>query len=490
MGATVTVGAKRTMEYVLSCLSQFNRGAEEVELVSVGDCISKAAEVSRILCHDFGTQVEGSGVSQLSRQLPSGEALLTSSAFRLRANGLSAGDGDSPSTLSGGQDEFVSFPVYQLLLDYLLATQGELMVGTDQARRLLRIAPTETGFGCRVGEDLLLVRAEAQETRRRGSDNPEPLAEALYRTGFLLSDRWRDIAGKLGQFDDIVLGLDTNILLTCVVTQQILDAIAFTSHPNDAPNWILLVVPNTVMHELEQAANSRGERGELSATGRMGYRALQEILELDQGKDLRGVSLLIVGETDPVLDARVEIRGLREDMKRAAVAGVKFSPKMSVGDTIIRDQFKSFLRQLGFHKGTFFLTGDKSNSALGQAEGLHSLYFPPAYWRQSLQPGQDLLPPQVKYKEQNLTMCVPLGKLIYELAVQFGSISLSWNGNSVRLGCDSRGDSLEHWIHRELKIPAGDFMKLLALYRQQERRVPLAQAEAAWKRETRMAMSW
>lgn len=489
MGATVTVGAKRTMEYVVSCLSQFNRGAEEVELVSVGDCISKAAEVSRILCHDFGTHVEGSGVSQLSRERSSGETLLTSSTFRLHANGLGPKDGDAPGAL-GGSDEFVSFPVYHLLLDHLLATQGELTVGTDQARRLLRITPTETGFRCRVGEDLMRARTETQETRRRSSDNPEPLAEALYRTGFLLSERWREIAGKLGQFDDIVLGLDTNILFTCVMTQQILDAIVFTSHPNDAPNWILLVVPNTVMHELEQAANSRGERGELSATGRMGYRALQEILELDQGKDLRGVSLLIVGETDPVLDTRVEIRGLRDDIKQSTIAGGKSSPKMSVGDTIIRDQFKSFLRQLSFHKGTFFLTGDKSNSALGQAEGLHSLYFPPVYWKQSLQPGQEIVPPRVAYKEQNLTMCVPLGKLIYELAVQFGSISLAWNGSAVRLNCDSRGDSLEHWIHRELKIPTEDFLKLLTLYRQQERRVPLAQAEAAWKRETRMAMSW
>jgi len=479
---TVTVGAKRTMEYVVSCLSLFNRGVEELDLVSVGDCISKAAEVYRILSSGFGITLTGADIGPLK----SCESILTHSSFHLRYSGP-AGELADPQPAHFIENRFVSFPVYQLLLDNLLATQEQIVIGASQGRSLLRVTLSPGGFSCRGGEDLdVMIEGTRQEERKK---TPRDLVtEALYRTGFLLSERWREIAGKLGQYDDVVLGLDTNILYTCVITQQLLDSLVFTCHSNTSPNWILLVVPSTVMHELEQAANSRGEKGELSAIGRMGYRALQEILELDQAKDIRGVSLLITGETNPVLDTRVELRGLRDDIKRTA-PGIRFSPKGSFGDTLIRDQFKGFLRQLSFHKGAFFLTGDKSNSALGQAEGLHSLYIPPANGNRSITSGADLSAPYIRFEEQNLQMSLPIGKLIYELAVQFESIVLSWNGNSIEVRCDSRGDSLEHWLQRELIIHASDVRKLLAHY-QPAAKVSLQQTDALWKRENKLAMTW
>lgn len=452
----VTVGAKRTMEYVLNCLSLFNRGSEDLDLVSVGDCISKAAEVYRILNAGFGVTLEGAGITPLY----SGESTFARSSFHLRHGGAVVPADPHPWDYPEGS--FVSFPVYQLLLDHVLATQGQITIGSSQGRSLLQVTPAPGGFNCRGGEDLDRV---ADGARPEGKKRPrDQVTEALYRTGFLLSERWREIAGRLSLYDDVVLGLDTNILYGCVVTQQILDSLVLTCHSNASPNWILLVVPSTVMHELEQAANSRGEKGELSDIGRMGYRALQEILELDLARDIRGVSLLITGETDPVLDTRVELRGLRDDVRRTAPTITNFSPKSSFGDTLIRDQFKAFLRQLSFHKGAFFLTGDKSNSALGQAEGLHSLYVPPANGRRSITYGSDLVPPQIVYDGQHLPLSLPIGKLIYELAVQFGTIFLSWNGTSVQVRCDSRGDSLEHWLQRDLMIEPFDLRKLQALY--------------------------
>jgi DNA-binding protein len=477
----VTVGAKRTMEYVLGCLSLFNRGAEELDLVSVGDCISKAAEVYRILSTSFGTSLEAADITPLH----SGEAVFARSSFHLR-RAASAGVDLQP--WSTGDSQFVSFPVYQLLLDHLLATQGQIVIGASQGRSLLRITSTDGGFVCRGGEDLDITLDGTRQDEKKKSPR-ELVTEAMARTGFLLSDRWREVAGRLGQFDDIVLGLDTNILYGCVITQQILDSLVFTCHSNASPNWILLVVPSTVMHELEQAANGRDEKGELSLSGRMGYRALQEILELDLAKDIRGVSLLIAGETDPILDARVELRALRGDVQRTAPQGTRFLPRNSFGDTLIRDQFKGFLRQLSYHKGAFFLTADKSNSALGQAEGLHSLYVPPPNGRRAISSGVDLAPPPVRFDEQNISMNVPIGKIVYEMAVQFGSIFLSGNGTSIKVGCDARGDSLEHWLKRELIIDQLDVRKLLAHYPQSER-VSLEQAEATWDTENKMAMSW
>jgi len=165
-------------------------------------------------------------------------------------------------------------------------------------------------------------------------------------------------------------------------------------------------------------------------------------------------------------------------MKSSSQSAV--SVKMSVGDTLIRDQFKSFLRQLNFHKGTFFLTADKSNCALGQAEGLHSIYCQKAHWRQAIQRSENLPHPYVDYQGERLMLTVPLGKIIYELAVEFGSALVSANGDSVRFSCDTRGDSLEHWISRRLWIEGRDLAKLMARY-QQSARVPLDVAEAFWE---------
>jgi cold shock CspA family protein len=211
--------------------------------------------------------------------------------------------------------------------------------------------------------------------------------------------------------------------------------------------------------------------------GRLGYRALQEILELENNLDLPGVSLIIAGEANPVLDTRVELQGLRSDFfymrdkekKQEAIMRVSRMPRMSSGDTIIRDQFKQFLRQLNFHKGAYFLTADKSNAALAKAEGLHSIYYKrpsliqyfPRYEEEEL----ELKPPEIPVGPgERITIDVPLGKLIYELAVQFGSIKICWDGGEIRVKCDMKGESLDHWVFRELFIEKEDLQKLLENY--------------------------
>ena len=254
----------------------------------------------------------------------------------------------------------------------------------------------------------------------------------------------------------------------CSVTQQLFDGFMFTGPANHVhtPNWILIVVPSAVMHEIEQAANTRDKNGLLTFEGRMGYRALQEIMELDQSKDMSGVSLLIAGEANPVLDTRVELQGLREDMKEVASQQIqlKLHRKLSAGDTIIRDQFKNFLRQISFHKGAFFVTADKSNSALAQAEGLHSIYYPPPPWNTLLLLGQKVEPPPLEFEDEIVTISIPFGKLIYELAIEFEAISVGWDNDEVRLECDSRGESLDHWVNRDLRINRRDLEKLVGNY--------------------------
>jgi len=159
-----------------------------------------------------------------------------------------------------------------------------------------------------------------------------------------------------------------------------------------------------VVHELEQLANTRNDKGSLTRQGRIGFRALQEILELNRSADLTGISLMIVGAANPVFDARVELKGLREDFSRVrhlinSTQKAAMSPASDEGDEntngtaarqhnsrgskrsssscdmMIRAQYKEFLRQIDFHKGAFFLTADKSNAAMARAEGLQAIYY-------------------------------------------------------------------------------------------------------------------
>lgn len=467
----ITVGSKRILEYVFDCLAQYNRGTNETVLRSFGQNISRAAEVLQILEKNFNIKAKSTNIRQLTKE----DTCLTTMENIIMCENKSGGNGDfslDPET------NFIEFPVYHLLLDSLLYRNNKLKIGIDSkspsARKqisdsiyLLSVIASNESFKCTPGKDLVQIigKKETEGDQKRRKDTIGNLVSAFYRCALVLSPYWGKVAKGLSQFDDIILGLDTNILYDCVMTQQLLDSFSFenTATYTNSPNWILVVVPSAVMHEIEQAANNRDENGSLSFIGRMGYRALQEIMEIDQSKDVLGLSLLIAGEANPMLDTRVEIQGLRTDFKTAADRKIQSSlyRKLSSGDTIIRDQFKCFLRQISFHKGTFFMTSDKSNSALARAEGLHSIYYQQCPWHYFLTHGQKVEPPILEYNSESINLNVPFGKLIYELAVEFGTIWIGWDENKIiKVQCDVGGESLDRWVNRDLIIEK-KYIKLL-----------------------------
>src|SRR5207245_6591734 len=84
-------------------------------------------------------------------------------------------------------------------------------------------------------------------------------------------------------------------------------------------------------------------------------------------------------------------------------------------DPIFADQCQSFRRGIDFRKGVVFLTMDKTNASLAAAEGLSSLrvQYPPR-----LRKGQELTMP----REESIL----LARLVYELAVEFGTVRVTW----------------------------------------------------------------
>jgi DNA-binding protein len=464
----VDVCGKRTLDYLLACLGKFNRKASSLTVRAIGANTPKAITISHVLENRFRAETTGGVVTRTTIDgVPTSSLQLTISPKSKRES--------LPPFPAVGYQQFVPLPVYHLLFDWLVSTKGPVTVlkGTrskgDKVKHagepLLSLHSDSWDFTCRV---LVKVHEKYPQSVR----DIEGITEAYYRSGMLLGPRWRAVGRQLSEFDDIILGADTNIISRATISEQLLSSL-FLIDPRSVvhtPNWILIVVPNGVIHELEQAANSRNDGGFLTRTGRSGFRGLQEILELNRSADLSGVSLLIVGEADPALDTRVELRALRDDFSRspgagrsAATASMAFVPRRrsgASGDMMIRSQFRWFLRQIDFHKGVFFLTADKSNAALASAEGLQSVLYKPPHWRQT----PDVLAvPKIRCEPgPDISVGVLLGRLIYELAVQFGTIRLKCAGEEIVLGCDSIGESLEHWLRNELQVlTAGPFNALL-----------------------------
>src|SRR5438132_1179389 len=220
---------------------------------------------------------------------------------------------------------------------------------------------------------------------------------------------------------DRLLGVDTNILYASILGEHLLDEFSriHVRPYKESINWILLVIPGVVMKELENAANMK-KGGRLSHAGRRGYRALQEITTLKRTEGYQGLSVLVVGPTNPE-QLHLSPNGLT----------------IVNADSMIRDQFKSFLRGIDFRKGVIFLTMDKTNASLAAAEGLSSLrvQYPPR-----LRKGQELAMP----REESIL----LARLVYELAVEFGTVRVTWEDHGPH-HIDLEGGwiwkSMEHW---------------------------------------------
>ena len=402
--SVVDVCGKRTRDYLVECLSRFNRGVETVRLRAIGGNISKAVEVAHILQTHFGITSDAIDLNPVELYDLKRPCLTLSLRYDEPSGGRSKGERVHAEDLLE-EGAFATYPLHHLLFDAILDSTSSLQVSTYDQSPLLSITREGSSLACEAFLD-----ARQIEPLRN-------LAAAYYRSGMLLSPVWESVARHLSRFDDVILGLDTVMLHDAVISEQLLNALSLID-PREyvhTPNWLLLVIPSTVMHELEHAANVRDKRGFLMPSGRMGYRALQEILELDQSADLPGVSITIAGGAIPMLDTRAELRGLRQDFARFNQDengyGHSGYRKLSSGDMIIRDQFKHFLRQIDFHKGVFFLTADKSNAALAKTEGLHSIYFKKPSPHSAL---GTVRPVKIEFTPgpDRMELAVPLGKLI------------------------------------------------------------------------------
>jgi hypothetical protein len=216
------------------------------------------------------------------------------------------------------QNHFVSFPIYHLLFDALLSEENKLEIFCNATgKKLIDIFKSDWEMYCQLNE-----------ATKKSEDILDDLTFAFYRSGLLMSRDWEKVANNISQFDDIIVGVDTNILMDAGLSEQLLSSLTLVDVIEyvHTPNWMLIIVPSAVIHEIEQASNSRDEQGRLTHRGCRGFRALQEILELGQSADWMGINLMISGGANPSLDTRVGLRTLRDELYReSAVSQSYFS---------------------------------------------------------------------------------------------------------------------------------------------------------------------
>lgn len=464
-----------TLEYVFECLSALNAGCDKLILRACSGTLSKGVEIAQILQAETGATIQKITLDSLSInnikvpfiEIPLKPGHYSSDRIELKEKEK---PGDKFATV-----DFINYSTYHLLFDWYLKQSGSLKIfARGQKKKPVLLLEIKEENGIRKYKAFRAEELEEKEEIQFGEVN-----NALFRSGLLFPAKWNRIGTILSKFDDIILGLDTNILFNCSMTRHILPLLSLIEARDflHTPNWILLIIPSTVMYELEEAANIRDEKGYLRFKGRMGFRSLQEVLDLSENIDIPGISLLIHGETNPVIDIKNALVGIRKDMGKYfwslnGVSARSYSfKKSSSGDMSIRTQFKKFLNQIDFHKGTFFLTTDKSNSALAQAEGLSPIYIPYS----SASPVSDLsdnsdfftsikIPDKPDEKGIQLTLNVPLGNIIYEMAVSFGEIIVSCGDHSPSIECHRKGDDIGRWVHKQLLISKNDLGALFQDY--------------------------
>ncbi len=249
------------------------------------------------------------------------------------------------------------------------------------------------------------------------------LTAAMCRSGLIKPYGMELVAKKLIDNEDLVLGLDTNILYNCIISEHLLGALDYVNpfSYSKMPNWLLIVVPGVVMKEIENAANHK-VKGRLTHIGRLGFRALQEMMVLQENRGSSGSSVHVVGKTNPQ-----QLRYSDED-----------SSRLENADSLIRDQFRNFVNEFNMNKGVFFLSMDKTNVSLGKAEGLKAVRVKHP---KMVKTGYDI--------QQSRDDTILLSRVLYEIAVEFGLIEISWKekGRMHYIEFDSgwQWKNMGHW---------------------------------------------
>jgi hypothetical protein len=303
-------------------------------------------------------------------------------------------------------DNFDSITLSGSLLDYQIDESAAIMS--------CNIADDKTQFTIEFEwpEEFPNDKEKREESR---------LQDTFLRAGVAEHANINDVMERLRVQDDVILGVDTNVLWDCLLSSTLLKKI----YEEPFPNWILVAVPKFVMAETENAANNtfagaHPRAGDPVYSGRVAQRALQEIMDIRRrDPDRPGLAMITVGEINQSADID------RGNWKL---------------DSLIRTQFQEFLRDISFHKGTFFLSQDRVNVMMSDTEGADGLY---------------LQKPDLAAFNTGIISLKEFTKVLYELCIQFGTICIEddeTNKVLARMSVLWPGKEVNDWRDSKLMI--------------------------------------
>lgn len=258
------------------------------------------------------------------------------------------------------------------------------------------------------------------------SEEHDRIRDAFIRAGVAEHLNVDEVMKELRSQDDVILGIDDDILRDGVLTSILLEKI----YEEDFPNWILIGVPKLVVSGIESAAKDEFTEaghplvGWPTYQGRIGQRALQEIMDLRRERpDRPGLSVMTIGE-------------MRE-------RGQEYEENDWRLDARIRDQFREYLDDIGFRKGTYFLSQNRVNVMMTDTEGGEALH---------------LQKPEYEEVDTGTISSAGFGSLIQELCLQFGSVRLRSQEPGeilLELSVYWPGKRVSDWEERRLNVVSG-----------------------------------
>ncbi len=470
MKARVNLLGGKLFEYIPHCLGLLDKGVNNFEIHAFGGSSNQALVLAQMLSklRERNTKYNyDAKIYESKTKFSALNSLMTTIELDDR-NKLMKTEGvvKAESLIHNG---FIDFSTYHLLFQNALSFKESIKISVElypnggKTVDLLEIKPLKGKDG-QYELEVLLDTSKRNDKIRKFQDR---LCEVLYRAGYLLPQDWEEIGMKLTNYDDIIVGLDTCVLKDTFITTGLLPILSVIEKSKyvQTPNWMLFVIPQMVIYELEKASNMKRERGHFAYPGRRGFRALQEIMELRKNVSHKGVSVVNTGNADAMLDVNSFLKSMNENLIKLVTNGSKSSgnygsrtPKSASGDMLIRSQFNTFVDGINFKKGTYFLTSDKINAAMYTTSGNEAIYIPkPVLKNQKIIQSPQLIP--------KVDKTIPLGTLLYELAVDYGKLYMHLGENEVvKLECDLKGKSLTPWIRKQLRMSHQDMSTMLDVY--------------------------
>lgn len=437
--------------YLLSLLSFGFEGVNEIHLKSYGSLIGKATDIANLLASkllvdtfqiDVKNYVEEVELPSLNREKGQCHASASTISLKFLHPVAPLIESVTPSTSSTGppSSQINIFDLELLLALFSKCGVSILQLSIESIDYEGKITPFDLELAklnlasheLVLGEDVInpsraspsvatlpkgdKIRVETERRVKKLTNICSASTDALIRAG-VLRPNLENYKVHLARWDDVILGLDTNLFYQCAPTAYLLDSLMKIPSGDfiDTPDWMTLVVSKVSVAEIEY----RAHRSPTSWDRRESLRAIQEIMLLNRSKDLEGISVFLVGSVPPEIDfTKPETTTMR--------------------DFLIREHFRTFLKQLDFYKGSYFATADFDNATIAEAEGLVSLYLkkPVLCEVQSEMPAGE----------------ITVSEVLYELAVAFEPLIIKGDGLKLILQSNWEGKTLEHWENLELRV--------------------------------------